>query len=954
MSKAKIQKLTREFLSAPEEVLAPEFKELWVREQFIDPLLHALGWEKVRAGAVVLDGLVTEDRLRGLGATRAPDYACYLSGQRQFFVEAKKPSVNLATDPTPAHQIRRYCWNAGLAVGLLTDFEEFCFYDCRTHPNESDPTDTGRFRYFKVSDLLDNWEWLSGLLSREAVSGGSLRNFELERKAPPGAKPIGESFLAEIEKFRKSLASDIASRNSLSTIELSGVVQTIIDRVIFLRVCEARGIENDESLLLAVSESDAFQNLKHLFTRADARYNSGLFHDAELKLVNRGQLSVGNEVLRKIIRGLYPPSPYEFSLIGADVLAQVYEQFLGKVIHVARDRVRIVDRPEIKKAGGVVYTPAPIVRHMVKTAIDESLAIRSDGLKTFRICDPACGSGSFLVEVFDYLCDRTLQELTANVKAISGGKNPRIVPDGQGDWLLSSNEKKRVLRDHVFGVDIDPQAVEVTKLSLLLKVLEGESREHIDRQLTLFQERALPDLDANIVCGNSLVSSEIISYNQEALFESEHRLKIRPFDWSTGFPTVFDRDPGGFDVVIGNPPYVLLQDEFKDPTTDRYFREKYRVASFKLDTYHLFLERALGLLRQDGVLSFITPTNWMTNNNLTQLRQMLLESTIVRSVEVLDTSAFRGRSVDTAILTCISGTPTSSSIRISRVQMHAGGMKEMSSASLDPMRIRSSQQLLFSAGELNEISDLVDRIDSNELRLGSVARVNFGKQLRDRAKHKLDVISVERLSDIRDSHRPCYTGKDVRRWLVEWSGLACLESTVAKRGGCWDPEVQDAKRKLLCRQIGYFPEFGMDELGFQCLNTAFLITPLKDSPLSSETLLGILNSDVIAAYWITKFWDRRRTFPKIKGTYLKELPLPNLDRAELVEKLNSSVIGALRISADVAGAKTTDVRVQAQRALEVCERIIQRVVADLYGLSEAERRSCRAIVEATVSPKQKI
>jgi len=952
VSKAKVVKLTNDFLSAPEDVLSPSFKELWVREQFIDPLLHALGWEKVRAGTVILDGLVTEDRLQGLGATKAPDYACYLFGQRQFFVEAKKPSINLATDPTPAHQIRRYCWNAGLAVGLLTDFEEFCFYDCRVHPNQSDPADTGRFRYFKVFELPDNWEWLTGLLSREAVSGGSLRNFELERKAPPGAKPIGESFLAEIEKFRKLLASDIASHNSLTSIELSGVVQTIIDRIIFLRVCEARDIENQESLLRAVSARDAFQKLKQLFLGADARYNSGLFHDAELNSVSTAHLRIGDEVLQKIVKGLYPPSPYEFSLIGADVLAHVYEQFLGKVIHVAGDRVRIVDRPEVKKAGGVVYTPAPIVRHMVKTAIDESLTLNPDGLKSFRICDPACGSGSFLVEVFDYLCDSTLQGLTANVKASSESRNPRIVPDGHGDWLLSSNEKKRVLRDHVFGVDIDPQAVEVTKLSLLLKVLEGESREYIDRQLTLFQEKALPDIDSNIVCGNSLVSPEIISYDQEALFGSDRRLKIRPFDWPLGFPSVFERNQSGFDVVIGNPPYVLLQDEFRDPATDRYFREKYQVASFKLDTYHLFLERSIDLLRTGGVLSFITPTNWMTNNNLTQLRQMLLEGTRVKSVEVLDNSVFRGRSVDTAILTCVKGTPTSGLIQVSRIQMRGGGIEQLSSSSLDPMRIRSSQQLLFSAGEVNEISSLIDRMDSNAIRLGSVARVNFGKQLRDRTRHKTDVISVEGLGDIPESHRPCYTGKDVKRWVVDWQGLACLDSTVAKRGGCWDPEVQDAKGKLLCRQIGYFPEFGIDEPGYQCLNTAFLVTPMQNSLISSESLLGILNSDVIAAYWLTKFWDRRRTFPKIKGTYLKDLPLPNLDNTDLVEELNSSVIGAIRISSDLAGAKTSDSRIQAQRALDACESIIQRVVADLYELSEADRRRCRAIVEAVVNPSK--
>ena len=229
MSNSVAAKLAKEFISAP-EALSPAFKELWVREQFIDPLLTALGWDKVRVGAVVLDGLVTEDRLRGLGATRAPDYACYLLGQRQFFIEAKKPSVNLVTDPAPAHQIRRYSWNAGLAIGLLTDFEEFCFYDCRSHPHETDPADTGRFEYFKVSELPDRWDWVSGLLSRDAVAAGSLNSFEQKHKAGHGAKPIGDAFLAEIDKFRKLLASDIASKNALTSLDLSNMVQTIIDR----------------------------------------------------------------------------------------------------------------------------------------------------------------------------------------------------------------------------------------------------------------------------------------------------------------------------------------------------------------------------------------------------------------------------------------------------------------------------------------------------------------------------------------------------------------------------------------------------------------------------------------------------------------------------------------------------------------------------------------------------
>ena len=948
MSNSVVAKLAREFISAP-EALSPAFKELWVREQFIDPLLTALGWDKVRVGAVVLDGLVTEDRLRGLGATRAPDYACYLLGQRQFFIEAKKPSVNLVTDPAPAHQIRRYSWNAGLAIGLLTDFEEFCFYDCRSHPHETDPADTGRFEYFKVSELPDRWDWVSGLLSRDAVAGGSLNSFEQKHKAGHGAKPIGDAFLAEIDKFRKLLASDIASKNALTSLDLSNMVQTIIDRVIFLRVCEAREIETDGSLLRAVTDGDAYVNLQQLFTLADLRYNSGLFSNVDLGGIGGGKLSVGNEALRKIVKGLYPPSPYEFSLIGADVLAQVYEQFLGKVIQVQRDRVRIIDRPEVKKAGGVVYTPVPIVRHMVKAAIDERLAINPKSLDDFRICDPACGSGSFLVEVFDYLCDRTLQILVKKPDLHSGGRSPRIVSDGHGDWLLSSKEKKRILCDHIFGVDIDPQAVEVTKLSLLLKVLEGESREHIDRQLSLFHERALPDIDSNITCGNSLISPDIATYEQETLFDSDRRLKVRPFDWQTAFPSVFNRSDKGFDVIIGNPPYVLLQDEFKDEITDRYFREKYIAASYKIDTYHLFIEKSLSLLRTKGVLAFITPTNWMTNNNLVQLRQILLDQTQVKHIEVLDNSVFKGRSVDTAIMTCVSGVPTSEPIRISRVTSQGGGVSEISSASLEPTRIHASKQLLFSAGEVNDTNALTDRLDASELRLGSIARVNFGKQLRDRTTYKEDVISADDLASVPKTHRPCYTGKDITRWSVTWSGLACLESTKAKRGGCWDPEVQDAKRKLLCRQIGYFPEFGLDQSGFQCLNTAFMVTLFPGSELPSEALLGILNSDVIAAYWLTKFWDRRRTFPKIKGTYLKELPLPDLLQTHLIAQLTLNVKGAIRICEDIASAMTVDAKTLAQRALFACEAEVQRIVAQLYGLSDSERESCKSLITSVVN-----
>ena len=189
MSKQSVTRLIEQFRNAP-EVSSPAYKEIWVREQFIDPLLYELGWEKNKPGAVLLDGLVSEDRLRSLGMVKSPDYACYISGKRQFFIEAKKPSVNIEKSSSPAYQIRKYGWNADVPVGILTDFEEFGFYDCRVAPNLSDSTDRGRFVYFRYEDLLDRWDWIAGLFSRESITAGSLQDFVLKHKKVPGAIPI--------------------------------------------------------------------------------------------------------------------------------------------------------------------------------------------------------------------------------------------------------------------------------------------------------------------------------------------------------------------------------------------------------------------------------------------------------------------------------------------------------------------------------------------------------------------------------------------------------------------------------------------------------------------------------------------------------------------------------------------------------------------------------------------
>ena len=233
-----------------------------------------------------------------------------------------------------------------------------------------------------------------------------------------------------------------------------------------------------------------------LYREADERYNSELF-DFKADTLTKS-LALDDKVLKPILAGLYyPDCPYEFSVLPAEILGQVYEQFLGKVIRLTPGhRAKVEEKPEVKKAGGVYYTPSYIVDYIVEQTVGRLIEGKTPKqISKLRILDPACGSGSFLLGAYQRLLDyhrRWYEEHDPEKEARS--KRPAIYQGPGGEWRLTTGEKKSILLNNVYGVDIDRQAVEVTKLSLLLKVLEGESQETLGKQLALWRERALPDL----------------------------------------------------------------------------------------------------------------------------------------------------------------------------------------------------------------------------------------------------------------------------------------------------------------------------------------------------------------------------------------------------------------------------------------------------------------------------
>ena len=618
----------------------PEYNETQVRREFLDPFFKALGWDvdNTAGYAQQYKDVVHEDAIKiGLDA-RAPDYSFRIGGQRKFFVEAKKPAVNIKDDPAPAYQLRRYAWSAKLPLSILSDFQELAVYDCRVRPDKNDKASVARTIYMPVAEYEERWGEIAGVFSKEAILQGSFDRYAESTKAKRGTAEVDKAFLGEIESWREALARNIALRNpSLSQRELNYAVQATIDRIIFLRICEDRGIEPYGRLQGLLNGGDTYGRLKQLFYEADARYDSGLFHFAAEK-VRHGiadrltpTLTIDDKALKEIVRRLYyPESPYEFSVLPADILGQVYEQFLGKVIRLTpAHRAVVEDKPEVKKAGGVYYTPTYIVDYIVEHTVGRLL----DGLTPkqaaeLRILDPACGSGSFLIGAYQYLLDWHRDRYIEH----GSEKHRKELYQGRGGaWHLTTAEKKRILLNTIYGVDIDAQAVETTKLSLLLKVLEGETSDSLDTQLSFLHERALPDLRENIKCGNSLIGPDFYDDAQLGLagFDDEERYRINVFDWEAEFPQIMGQavpqERRGFDAVIGNPPYIRIQNlKEHAPREVEFYKRRYVSASKgNYDIYVVFVEHGLSLLSSRGLLGFILPHKFMNAKYGEPLRQLL-------------------------------------------------------------------------------------------------------------------------------------------------------------------------------------------------------------------------------------------------------------------------------------------------------------------------------------------
>jgi len=648
--KATVGELARRFESDRSYYLSKSYSEAQARVDFITPFLKALGWDVENE-----TGLPHHQREviveRGESETTGrPDYSFRIGGQTKFFVEAKAPSEGL-DNPHHVLQAKGYAWNTrSVFFVILTDFEEFRFYDASRQPDERNP-DEGLLLKLKCAEYLENAERLWDF-SRERVAAGSLDALlPTIRRAPHVRKQVDEVFLDEMTGWREELAKDIHKRNpALTAKQLNEVVQRLLDRIVFVRIAEDRHVIEKRQLAEVVEEWEVhggkfpiFDWLNALFHKINDDFNGEIFkpHLSE-------EIQIDSEILARIIKRLYPPkSPYRFDVIGVELLGSIYERYLGNTIRLTPKQVKVEKKPEVRKAGGVFYTPKYIVDYIVKNTVGKIIEGKSPKqIEKIRILDPACGSGSFLIGAFQYLIDYHTQWYLEHPEQEVRHAHPsldfmrEVRTDPNGSRRLSVYRKAKILRNNLFGVDIDPQAVEITMMSLYLKALEGEQSQLPPKQ------HLLPELKYNIMCGNSLIGPDI--YDQGALFGDEVRDRINAFDWNfvPAVAAVYDRrqEPalierryrkrvpsaptaaisigqvmkdGGFDCVIGNPPYgALLLDTEAD-----YLRSNYETATSELDTYGLFIEKAINLCKPQGRVSMIVPTGWYSGVRFGSLRR---------------------------------------------------------------------------------------------------------------------------------------------------------------------------------------------------------------------------------------------------------------------------------------------------------------------------------------------
>lgn len=920
--------------------------ETETRRYYIDKFFEALGWDVGNEKGK--REVIHEDIVKVKGKTKFPDYGFYFKGKRVFFVEAKDTKVDIKNDSRPAFQLRSYAWSAKLGVSILTDFEEFAVYDCTVRPKENDRTEAARIKYFTYEDYLKEgvFDYIYDLFERENVANGSLDAYSENLCNRKGSETVDVHFLSTLDELRTKLAVVISKLNrEMSEKDINYAVQQIIDRIIFLRVAEDRNVENYGLLALANpknkneddfknygfnGENSYYENLNYIFDRANEKYNSGLFdEDAIVR-----NLNIDDKTIKDIIDELYTPkNPYQFSVIPVEIIGNAYEQFLGKTISIDKNHKAVIElKPEVRKAGGVYYTPEYIVDYIVANTVGEAIKGKTpDEIVNIKILDPACGSGSFLLGAYKYLLNYHKEYFLKNKTKKYMGSRYEII-DESGNLALWV--RKQILINNIFGVDIDSNAVEVAKLSLLLKSFEDSFNVNEYGQGSLLNEKILPSLDNNIKCGNSLIGNDF--YESHLDLDDATLYKINCFDWEEEFKSIFK--VGGFDVVIGNPPYVRNRE--LDENQKMYFNSFYKSADGQYDLYQLFYEKGINILKEKSILGYITSNKFTIASYGKKLREYILDNCIIKQIiDVSMINVFKKVSTYPYIIIL-----EKNKENINNIIKYK---KVLTEEELLKNKLEDIEQKSYLDDEnknfiLRKIPDFFAKIDSMSLKLGDIVSI---KETIHTGNVREKLIINE---SINNKCKKVLFGKNVHRYSFEWTGFyvnydKSLIDKSKKEYGNLCEEKYFENPKILLRDISKRPDAIFDNEKYYSVNTLYSIQFLDGIEYNYLYLLGILNSNLIAFYFRNKFEEAHVSggYLRFKKIYTSLLPIKKLDLnnkqdKEMHDKIVTLVDNIIALNKKLSVEKNPNSITMINRQINAVDKQIDALVYKLYNLNDEE------------------
>jgi len=412
-----VQQLVNTFNSNYNHYMSPGYSEAEARQDFIDNFFIALGWDvrhKHQTNPYEQDVKIEKSqKQQNESARKRADYAFFTAPNYKdevFFAEAKKPSVLIQNNPQHYFQTIKYGWNSGCPICVLTDFEEFVIIDCRQKPDIKYALN-GKHKTYRYTDYTNSEKFaeIYWLFSREAVANNSLQKYAADLPKPKGKvvqkalfkgsyQAIDDSFLEYIDGIRENIAKAFKKHNEdLNSEQLTEATQRTVDRLVFIRFLEDKFIEADEH----VSEWQSWKDFITDCRKLDAKYNGVVF---KKHFIDEPHFLGADEKLFLDICSDISNlnSPYDFNYIPIHILGSIYERFLGKIVRATDKRVFIEEKPEVRKAGGVYYTPMYIVDYIVKNTVGKIIdGLTPKQIAEKRFADIACGSGSFLIGVYD-------------------------------------------------------------------------------------------------------------------------------------------------------------------------------------------------------------------------------------------------------------------------------------------------------------------------------------------------------------------------------------------------------------------------------------------------------------------------------------------------------------------------------------------------------------------------